>query len=208
MQPLTSNTWRLSASVGANAYLVRIAGRLLLVDPGLELGLHRVARDVRAAGFAPRSVTDILLTHYDPDHAGAAYEWQRRTDATVWLGGDDVDILQGRTKPPTALRRAMALPGLPKLPHNLRRLEEGTEIAPGLTAVPTPGHTPGHFAFVTDEIAFIGDAANTDSTGWLAPFPVALMSDLSAGLRSRDRLAGLDVAWFAPGHTPPRLRAA
>ena len=51
----------------------------------MKPGLNRVARELRAAGRSPYEVTDILLTHYDIDHTGAAAEWQRRTGARTWL---------------------------------------------------------------------------------------------------------------------------
>ena len=36
-------------------------------------------------------------------------------------------------------------------------LQEGVRFGP-LTAVPTPGHAPDHFALVADRVCFTGDA--------------------------------------------------
>jgi glyoxylase-like metal-dependent hydrolase (beta-lactamase superfamily II) len=47
---------------------------------------------------------------------------------------------------------------------DLRRYEAGKEAAPGITAIASPGHTPGHTSFVvssgTSSLLVVGDAAN------------------------------------------------
>lgn len=208
MQQLAPGIWWISESLIANAYLVRSGDRLALIDPGTAPELNRVARALFAAGIAPRSVTDILLTHYDVDHAGSAAEWQRRTGARTWLGAQDAAVLTGATPPPgTPFRQFMAsvLP-MPELPRNLVLLEGPTEILPGLVALPAPGHTPGHFAFTYAGVGFIGDAAKVDAQGALLPGPRLTMSDVTLGDHTRFELSALDVDWFCAGHSKPARR--
>ena len=92
MRQLRQGLWAMesSSSWGCNTFLIADDGRLLLVDPGPSFQLNRLAGELRAAGRSPYQVTDVLLTHYDPDHARSAAEWRRRTRATVWLGSADV----------------------------------------------------------------------------------------------------------------------
>lgn len=198
-------TW-LTASVGANSYLLDAEDAVCLIDPGMRWGLNRMARSLVAAGRSPHQVTDILLTHYDYDHTQAAAEWQRRTGARVWLGAEDAAILTGATRPPTSFRRLVAATGLPELPRGLQLMQAEAEILPGVQAIHSPGHTPGHFVFVAGDAAFLGDAALVGRRGQLLPVPPLLDSDPVLARVTRERLADLPATWFCCGHTAPARR--
>ena len=205
MHQLTDQVWWVSEALGAHCYLIDDPGRLVLIDPGLSLGLNRVARALHESGRSPRAVTHLLLTHYDGDHAQAAAEWQRRTGASVWLGAADAAILTGAVAVPTPFRRLMAgLMGVPELPGGLHLIQQQDEILPGVQAIPTPGHTPGHFAFTYAEVAFIGDSAMVTKQGELTGMPGFLNCDPVAAARSLALVDSLDVAWRCAGHSAPR----
>lgn len=57
-----------------NAYLIELGPRLVLVDTGASelLGptLGHLVASMRAAGFRPEQVTDVLITHIHTDHTG------------------------------------------------------------------------------------------------------------------------------------------
>jgi glyoxylase-like metal-dependent hydrolase (beta-lactamase superfamily II) len=198
-----------SSSWGCNTFLIADAGRVLLVDPGPSFQLNPLARELRAAGRSPYDVTDILLTHYDQDHSRSAAEWRRRTQATVWLGADDAEILRSRKVPGPRLRRIMmALLGLARLPEGTVEMRGDVTVIPGLTALPTPGHTPGHYAFLWHDAALIGDAALTAPDGELCPFtPQQLMTDAVQADATFQMLCTLQVRIFCPGHSPARVRS-
>ncbi|HQY34459.1 MAG TPA: MBL fold metallo-hydrolase, partial [Actinotalea sp.] len=203
MLQLRPGLWAMtSSSWGCNTFLVADAGRVLLVDPGPSSQLDPVARQLRAAGRSPHDVTDILLTHYDWDHTRSAAEWHRRTGATAWLGAADVEILRTRTVPGPRLRQlTVRLFRLPDLPDDTVELRGEVTVVPGLTAVPSPGHTPGHYAFVWHDVALIGDAALVGPDGELVPFsPSQMMTDPAQGDASRAMLSSLPVRQFCPGH--------
>lgn len=209
MQQISGNAYWMRSAVGARCYWLDGPGkRRAIIDPGTRFGLNRVARELGNAGRSPGEVTDILLTHYDFDHTAAAAEWQRRTGARVWLGAPDAAIL-GRTAPApdTPLRRTLARFGLPELPAELHLLEAETEIWDGLIALPTPGHTPGHFSFLAGQVVFVGDAGAAVK-GLLKPTPAPLMSDLQQGEQSLARLRKLQVEWYCCGHTDPVRRSS
>lgn len=151
MLMLRPGLWALesSSSWGCRTYLLADAGRVFLVDLGPSFQLNPVARELRASGRSPYEVTDILLTHHDWDHAHSAAEWRRRTGATVWLGAADAEMLRTGTVPGTRLRRfACWLFRLSELPEGTVELSGEVTVTAGLTALPTPGYTPGHYAFV------------------------------------------------------------
>ena len=207
MRQLTENTFWLTSAVGARCYWLDAGDRVAIIDPGMRPGLNRVARELRAAGRSPYEVTDILLTHYDVDHAAAAAEWQRRTGARAWLGAADAAILTGAVPVTTPLRRVTARIGRPELPGNLRLLDGDEELWPGLVALPTPGHTPGHHVFRAAGVLFAGDAARA-SQGRLVPMPDLLMTNPRRGIADLALLRALDVDWYCCGHSDPQRRRA
>jgi glyoxylase-like metal-dependent hydrolase (beta-lactamase superfamily II) len=77
-------------------------------------------------------------------------------------------------------------------------LADGQSFGP-LTAVPVPGHTPDHLAFVVGRACFTGDAVLGEGSVFIAPLPGA-MSGYLEGLR---RLRAMDLALLCPGHGPP-----
>lgn len=206
MRQLRPGLWAMesSSSWGCNTYLIDGGARLFLVDPGPSFQLDRVARELRTAGRSPYEVTDILLTHYDQDHSRSAAQWRRRTRATVWLGADDAEILRTHHVPGPRFRRfMMAVLGLAELPEGTVEMRGEVTIVPGLTALPTPGHTPGHFTFLWRDVALIGDAANSGPDGELIPFtPRQVVTDPVQADATRDMLSALPVRMFCPGHTP------
>lgn len=208
MLQLRPGLFRLESARAANAYLLEHAGRVFLFDPGLRFQLNPLAREIRDSGRSAYDVTDIVLTHYDVDHAQIAAEWSRRTGAPVWLGAADAEILRTRVAPTTPFRTAMGRLSMPELPADPIELRGEIELVPGLRAIPAPGHTPGSYAFVWRDVALIGDAARTDSSGRLIPTPALLMSDVRQGDATRAALDALPVRLFCAGHTPPAERPA
>lgn len=204
MREVIEGLYRMDAARAGNAYLIEVDERAVLVDSGLSSSAKAVVAELSAARI-PR-VTDVVLTHYDPDHVGGAAAVQRATGATVWLGAADARILRGEVPPPTRTRRAMMrvgwlgraeLPELTELPD-----DQETEVVPGVVAVPALGHTPGHHLVRWRGVAFIGDAGRL-SRGRLVHFPGFLISDraaadatLAATTASRPRLV-------LPGHGAP-----
>jgi len=203
VKQLTKTVSWLTDAIGARCYWIDVApGRVAIVDPGMTAGLNRIARELRRAGRSPYEVTDILLTHGDSDHAQVAAEWQRRTNAEVWLGAADAAILAGEADPASALRQVSRKMAAAELPRNLHQLDGDIEITPGLVALKTPGHTPGHHAFRYEDVLFAGDAARCRD-GQLVAMPALLDDDRRKSAASLARLAALDVEWYCCGHSDP-----
>ncbi len=145
--------------VTLNAFLVTGPGRKpLLIDSGYgRLGpdtLGRVSSALALTGVKPEEIETVLLTHLHPDHAGGLLndeDGARYPNAGLVIHSDET----AHWLPDEALARApdVAKPffeGARKAlaPYADRITEHrGGEVAPGITAIPLPGHTPGHTAF-------------------------------------------------------------
>ncbi|MFC9285103.1 MBL fold metallo-hydrolase [Streptomyces sp. NPDC057052] len=163
-----------------------------------------------AAGVAPQDVTTVFLTHLHADHVGWAAPGGKPffPKAEVMYGAADWDALIAPAPPEDFARIVME--GA-RAAGVLRPVDTATvEIAPGVVAHHTPGHTPGHYIVrVTDgdqEVYLTGDAVHhplqLNSTG------ISFLSDADAGhaLKTREellaRLAGRDDVVVGTAHFP------
>jgi glyoxylase-like metal-dependent hydrolase (beta-lactamase superfamily II) len=81
-------------------------------------------------------------------------------------------------------------------------------VAPGLLAIPAPGHTPGHLILSFRGVAFVGDAVLIRN-GRLRQLPGPLISDKKDALATADLIASLHPRLVCPGHgSPDRLAEA
>jgi glyoxylase-like metal-dependent hydrolase (beta-lactamase superfamily II) len=201
MRELIDSVHRLDGARGANAYLIEADDRSIVVDTGVPSGAKRLVAELEAARIP--AITDVVLTHYDPDHVGAAAAVQRATGATVWLGAADARILRGEVAPPTRTRRMMRRfnrPGRADLPQVTELPDDAEfEVAPGVVAIPAPGHTPGHHVVRWRGVAFIGDAGIM-SRGRLINLPAMLISDKGQADATLAAITAMRPRLVLPGH--------
>ncbi|CAO3416210.1 MBL fold metallo-hydrolase [Azospirillum endophyticum] len=138
-----------------NAFLIDAGPRLLLVDTGAGrlFGPYggKLPASLAAAGYRPEQVTDILLTHIHTDHSGGLALDGRMVfpNATVHVGQADIDFFLDRANLARGLQprlhdEAVATVGPYLKAGKVKPFSDQSEILPGVTAIPTPGHTPGH----------------------------------------------------------------
>jgi glyoxylase-like metal-dependent hydrolase (beta-lactamase superfamily II) len=190
-----------------NVYLVREDDGLTVVDTGLP-GSHRAILRTAARLGAP--IRRIALTHAHGDHVGSLDALARAVpDAEVLISARDARLLRKDRsmdpgEPTDKLRGGY--PGADTEPT--RTLAAGERIG-SLEVVASPGHTPGHVAFLDtrdgtllcgDVFTTIGGVATTARPNWR--FPLAAMATWSAelDLASAGALRALDPARLAPGH--------
>jgi uncharacterized protein YbjT (DUF2867 family)/glyoxylase-like metal-dependent hydrolase (beta-lactamase superfamily II) len=190
-----------------NAYLVD-DGDVTLVDAGTPGDATDVERALGAAGYAVDDVDRVLLTHFDLDHVGGLAGLD--VDAPVHAIEPDASYVEGSTRPPLSNHKG-ALQRLtdvlrPRPADRVRRLAHRDGVG-GFVAYHTPGHTPGHVAYVHDglDAAFLGDlAAAEDGSLTTAPWPLAYSAATNAtSVRDLATQTTFDVA--APGHGDPIL---
>ena len=142
-----------------NAFLITGPGRKpILIDSGMGSfggpSLGRVPAALAAAGAAPDSIETVLLTHLHPDHAGGLIAGEgvarypnaelvmHADEAAHWLDDGALSRAPDDAKPYFEMARQATAP----YGGRLRTITGGT-VAPGIEAVPLPGHTPGHTGY-------------------------------------------------------------
>lgn len=146
-----------------NAFLVHTGQRLVLVDAGAgamfgpELG--KLAGNLAAGGYRPEQVDEVLITHFHADHVGGlvangrrvfpnAVVRAHRAEADYWLSADNA---QAAAEPLRPFFKSAAEALAPYLAAGaFKPFDSAFEIAPGIRAVPTIGHTPGHTVYVVE----------------------------------------------------------
>ncbi|WP_440710263.1 MBL fold metallo-hydrolase [Herbiconiux sp. YIM B11900] len=213
MRRIADRCYQLDHSSGANGYVVVGDGRAALIDPGFGSGARKVAAELHAAEAVTGPITDIVLTHYDPDHAGAAAKLQRELGAPVRMSAPDAAILRGEASPPSRMRRFSARLMRAAYPDQVVEFADDAHIFDGLAVVAAPGHTPGHVALQWGRVLFIGDAAMVSGEGLLRDFPAFLIGDKPQAATTlatlTERIRDERIEWICAGHSAPvRVRPA
>jgi glyoxylase-like metal-dependent hydrolase (beta-lactamase superfamily II) len=141
-----------------------------ILPAGDEAVIDALARwDVRL-----EDVTRIYLSHLHNDHAGSL----RLFDATVpvWVQRAEYEYAMGHPDPE---RHGMFRIDYDDPEIDWRFMDGDEELAPGIFAFSTPGHTPGHMSFVIE---------TQDGDGWVFAFDAG---DLTANFEQEIGPGGL-----------------
>lgn len=157
-----------------NAFLVNTGSKLVLIDTGAAglFGptLGRLLANLKAAGYTPEQVDEIYITHFHGDHVGGlaaegraafpnAVVRAEQHEADYWLSQEQMDKAPAAAKGGFMGAQASLKPYVDA--GRFKPFSGATELVPGIRAVPTPGHTPGHSIYVVEsqgqQMAFWGD---------------------------------------------------
>jgi glyoxylase-like metal-dependent hydrolase (beta-lactamase superfamily II) len=188
-----------------DALLIRMPGHLVLVDAGYGPAGHGVVRrSLTLAGLSPTDITDILLTHAHPDHAGGLVDAQGRSafpKALVRMSAKEWIFMQNQ-----ADTRAIA----EAVKAQVKPFDPGSPVLPGITPVALPGHTLGHVGYEIasqgHEMIDIGDVAHSAIVSLAKPeWTIRWDSNKQEGVNTRrqelQRLSSRNELMFAP-HFP------
>jgi glyoxylase-like metal-dependent hydrolase (beta-lactamase superfamily II) len=164
-----------------NYYAIRIKESIILIDTGYG---KKLKSQFELFGLQIDQVSDIFLTHIDPDHSGGLSYFP---DTKVYLSPEERQMTDGSTlrfKFPK-LYGKLDRPNMIDLTMNSQLNIEGISILP----IPTPGHTPGHTAYlVNDSYLFTGDTFRLRKSGKILPFVRMINMDTETQLKSNEKL--------------------
>jgi glyoxylase-like metal-dependent hydrolase (beta-lactamase superfamily II) len=160
-----------------------------------------------AHGVALNEITRIFLSHLHNDHAGGLRLFDR--DVPVWVQRTELEY--GLADHPFPERHGMFRIDYDDPETDWRLIDGDTELAPGITAVTTPGHTPGHQSFVIEcgdgsGYVFAFDAAdlteNVERELAVGGFVHCEAADTVQQIRRLKRIAAQTGFRIVPGHDP------
>lgn len=192
-----------------NVTLARMDDRLVIFDVGAGANFMpsagKLADSLAAAGIDPADVTDVVFTHAHPDHLwGLIDDFDELVfpNAEYRIGRAEWDFWSA----PDAISRVPedrqtfvigAQNRFAAIEDRVIFIEGGQEVLPGIEAVATPGHTPGHLSFMiqgSQPVLIIGDAITNSVISFARPdWPSGSDQDPALGAQTRltllDRLA-------------------
>ena len=171
--------------------------------------------NLRASEIEPSDIDTVIITHAHPDHIGGTLDGAGNLvfgDAQYFISRDEWDFWTSETA--TAKASApmvnIARRNLGPLRDRLTLIDDGAEIVPGIRAIATPGHTPGHIALSIasegEQLLHVSDAVlyplHLEYPQWSPVFDVSPEQAAASKRRIFDQVTEDEVLVFAH-HFPP-----
>jgi glyoxylase-like metal-dependent hydrolase (beta-lactamase superfamily II) len=208
----------------ANIPVVNTGSELVIFDIGggsrYQPTEGRLQRNLAACGIAPAAISRVVFTHAHPDHIWATLRDDGGLafpNASYHVGQSEWDFWMDPdffTSMPAALHEFAAgtQRDLRAVESRLTFLQPGDDVVPGIRALGTPGHTPGHLSFEIaggDGLIIVADAATSPIVSFEHPdwvFGFDTLPDLAIDTRrklldraAKDRPRLLGYHWTFPG---------
>nr|WP_315250389.1 MBL fold metallo-hydrolase [uncultured Duganella sp.] len=203
---LARNYQSVPTEASVNAFLVNTGGKLILVDTGagglFGPTLGKLAANIKASGYQPEQIDEIYLTHLHPDHIGGlaansqlvfpnAIVRADQRDTDFWLSQANLDQAPADSK--GYFQGAIAALTPYAAARHLQPFNGDTELAPGVRATSSYGHTPGHTIYTVEskgkKLVLIGDLIHVAAVQLEHPaVTIGFDSDAKAAQASRAKV--------------------
>lgn len=205
-----------------NAFLLKKGEQTILIDTGaasvMGPSLGHVPEGLAAAGVKPDAIETVIITHLHGDHANgllagannAAFPNAEivlsKPELAFWTDDGIMSRAPKEVHPFFEAARADVAPYKGKI----RQIEGEAEIAPGITAVPAPGHTPGHVLLRISSgdanLLIIIDVIHSAALQFAKPeWAIAFDVDQKQAIETRKKvldMAAADKMLIAGSHLP------
>lgn len=167
-----------------NIYLLVRGTKAVLIDGCYA---HDQARECVAQALEGLTLTDILVTHFHPDHSEYAARIREKYGAALWANPEETRI--GKFVKDDEIDGRIS---------GDQEIETGAGIT--VRAVATPGHTHSHTCYFLEESGtlFTGDHIIGKGTPWVGP-PHGNIRDYLASLL---KVRGMPLEEIRGGHGP------
>ncbi len=140
-----------------------------------------IVESLEALGLTPEDITHVLFTHAHPDHLWGLLDefddplfydatyMMGRAEWDYWWNPETVNIIgDARAAFAVGAKRRMEA-----IEDAVEFFDDGDEVLPGISAVLSPGHTPGHMAFEvrqgSEAALIVGDAIGNHHVAFAKP---------------------------------------
>ena len=143
--------------------VVNTGSKLVAIDTGLGLGMFEQSKgavgqyhgNLQAAGIDRNAVDVVIISHFHGDHINGLIGPENKpafpnaeimvpeTEWAFWADESNVSKLPEVARPQMGnVKRVFGIV------NKVTKYQAGKEIVPGITAIASPGHTPGHTSHV------------------------------------------------------------
>ena len=213
-----------------NAFLINTGNKLVLIDTGMGevktagwYGAGHLLANLRAAGYQPEQIDEVYITHTHPDHVGGLILGDQRAfpNAIVRAAGREMEPFLNPPATPADLLKA---PYKDRAKANFKLIRDlfepyvkagkyqnfdgDVQLVPGIRAMATHGHTPGHTSYVVESegqtLVVLGDLVHIGAVQFGNPSAQA-SSDIDPLAATAERKRVFQVVanhgfWVAGAH--------
>jgi len=204
-----------------NVYLINTGSKLVMVDAGTGVlfgpTLGKLVGNLQASGYRPEQVDEIYITHMHADHVGGLMSGDKLTfpnatvradkhDADYWLSQANMDAAPQNAK--DFFKGAMASLNPYVAAGKFKPFDGDTELVPGVKAMASRGHTPGHTTYVVEskgaKLALWGDLMHVAAVQFAEPSVTIKFDTDPKSAAEQRKSAYADAAskgyWVAAAH--------
>jgi len=148
-------------TVPFNPQIINTGSKLVLIDtgygPGVAPSIGLLPVGMAAAGIDPAAIDIVVLSHLHPDHINGVKTADGKVafpnaeimvptlDWAFWMNDENAAKAESNPMMKTYFGNVRKVLG--DLAGKVTKYDWGKEVAPGITALDTRGHTPGHSSF-------------------------------------------------------------